>query len=144
MNHLEISLLGPFRVTLDGRPVTRFEADTARALLAYLALHARAPCRRETLAGLLWSDQPEAEARHNLRMALSRLRAAIGDREADPPTLLVTHKTIQFNPEGDYWLDVAVFDGLLAACETHAHPRLEACAPSPSAWVRPWICTRAT
>jgi len=85
MSHLAISLLGTFQVTLDGNPVTRFRADTARALLAYLAMHAGVACRRDLLAGLLWPEQPEATAHQNLRQALSRLRAAIGDREADPP-----------------------------------------------------------
>jgi serine/threonine protein kinase/two-component SAPR family response regulator len=129
MSRLKVSLLGPFRVVLDGEPVTRFEADTARALLAYLALHSRmrAPCRRETLAGLLWPEQPETEARHNLRQALSRLRTAIGDREADPPLLLISRKAIQLNPEGDVEPDVATFDGLIAACEEHAHRDLETC-----------------
>jgi predicted ATPase len=129
MSRLEISLLGPFRVTVDGNPVTRFEADTARALLAYLALCAsrQAPCRRETLAGLLWPEQPEAEARHNLRQALSRVRKAIGDQDAEPPFLLVTRQTIQINSESDTWLDVSAFDGLIAACQGHHHRRLEAC-----------------
>jgi DNA-binding SARP family transcriptional activator len=36
MPRLEISLLGTFQVALDGVPVTRFGADTARAVLAYL------------------------------------------------------------------------------------------------------------
>jgi DNA-binding SARP family transcriptional activator len=67
MNRLDVVLLGPFRVTLDGEPVTRFEANTARALLAYLALHTHAPCRRETLTGLLWPEQSETVARHNPR-----------------------------------------------------------------------------
>jgi predicted ATPase/DNA-binding SARP family transcriptional activator len=127
MDRLEISLLGPLKVTVDGKPVTQFEADTARALLAYLALHADVLCRRETLAGLLWPEQPEAEARHNLRQALSRLRHAIGDRSTNPPFLLITRQTIQLNPEADTWLDVAAFDDLIAACQGHRHRRLEAC-----------------
>jgi DNA-binding SARP family transcriptional activator len=65
MSRLIISLLGPPWVILDGKPA-QFEADTARALLAYLALHAETPQRRETLAGLLWPEQPE-------RAALKRL-----------------------------------------------------------------------
>ncbi|MBN1583028.1 MAG: tetratricopeptide repeat protein [Anaerolineae bacterium] len=131
MNHLKISLLGPFRVTLNNEPVTQFGADSARALLAYLAIHARIACRRETLAGLLWPDQPEAKARHNLRQALNRLRYAIRDRtkdgNADPPFLLTTRQTIQLNPDSDYWLDVAAFDDLLAASETHEHHNLGTC-----------------
>ena len=51
MTRLAISLLGPMRVTLDGTPA-QFEAHSARALLAYLVLHAETPQRRETLAGL--------------------------------------------------------------------------------------------
>ena len=40
MPRLSIDLLGPFQVRLDAKPVTAFEANTARALLAYLACHA--------------------------------------------------------------------------------------------------------
>jgi hypothetical protein len=34
MARLAIRLLGPFQVTLDGQPVTGFESDKVRALLA--------------------------------------------------------------------------------------------------------------
>ena len=34
MTRLEIRLLGPFAVTIDGVPVTDFESDSARGLLA--------------------------------------------------------------------------------------------------------------
>jgi DNA-binding SARP family transcriptional activator len=129
MSHLAISLLGPFQVTLDGKPVTRFRADTARALLAYLAMHAGVACRRDALAGLLWPDQPEPTAHQDLRQALSRLRTAIGDREAARPFLLVTRKTLCVNPEGDYELDVDEFAHLIAACSEHRHPRLQLCGP---------------
>ena len=36
MAHLSLSLLGPFQVTLAGEPVTSFESNKVRALLAYL------------------------------------------------------------------------------------------------------------
>ena len=80
MSCLAISLLGPFQVTRDGEPVTGFQSATARALLAYLAMHARVPSPPETLAGQLWAHPPHPEALGNLRVALSRLRKAIGDR----------------------------------------------------------------
>jgi two-component SAPR family response regulator len=69
MARLVISLLGPFQVTLDGNQVTSFGSDAARALLAYLAMHAGVSPRREVLAGLLWPDRPEVEAQHNLAQA---------------------------------------------------------------------------
>ena len=129
MSRLEISTLGPFRVHLDGRPVTQFRADTVRALLAYLALNVQTPLRRERLAGLLWPDEPEAVARHNLRQVLSLLRTAIGDRQADPPYLHITRQTIQLNAQSALSLDVAAFTDLLSACEQHRHRRIEACRP---------------
>jgi predicted ATPase/DNA-binding SARP family transcriptional activator len=127
MRRLEITLLGSFQVTLDGVPVAHFGADTARALLAHLAMDPHTPHRRETLAGLLWPDQPESEARHNLSQALLRLRAAIGDRDAAPPFLLATRETIQWNPEGDYWLDVSAFEEAVGFARRHAHRRAEDC-----------------
>ena len=85
MAQLEISLLGSIQVTLDGQPVTGFKSNKVRALLAYLAVEAEKPHRRETLAGLFWPERPEREALGNLRYTLSDLRGAIGDRSAKPP-----------------------------------------------------------
>ena len=109
MARLEIFLLGSFHITLDSEPLTNFESDKARALLAYLAVEADRPHRREALAGLLWPDTPEQTARTNLRSALANLRQVLLDHQARPPYLLVTRQTIQLNPEGDYWLDVDAF-----------------------------------
>ena len=110
MAHLSLSLLGPFRVTLDGEPVTRFESTKVRALLAYLAVEADRVHRREVLAGLLGPDWPDRAALGNLRYGLYNLRQAIGDRTAQPPFLLITRHTLQFNPASDHWLDVAAFE----------------------------------
>jgi len=109
MARLSLSLLGPFEVTLDGVPVTAFDSNKVRALLAYLAVEADRPHPREVLAGLLWPDWPDTSARTNLRNALANLRSAIGDREAAPPHLLITRETIQFNRTSDHRLDVAAF-----------------------------------
>jgi len=109
MAHLSLSLLGPFQVTLDGQPVTGFKSNKIRALLAYLAVEADRTHRREVLAGLLWPDWPDRDALSNLRYALSNLRRVIGDRQAEPPFLLVTRDTLQFNTASDCWLDVAAF-----------------------------------
>jgi len=127
MARLCVFLLGPFEATLDGEPIAAFKTDKARALLAYLALEAEHPHRRGRLAGLLWPDQPESEARHNLAQALHRLRTAIGDRTADPPFLTITRQTIGLAPAGDTWLDVAAFRDALSACRAHRHTRIETC-----------------
>jgi DNA-binding SARP family transcriptional activator/predicted ATPase len=129
MARLTIRLLGPFHVTLDGKPITNFESNKVRALLACLAMEPHYPHSREMLAGLLWPDQPEQTARHNLRQALSNLRQALGDRDADPPFLHITRGTVQFNLHSDHQLDVSQFEALVAASEAHAHAHLETCKP---------------
>jgi predicted ATPase/DNA-binding SARP family transcriptional activator/Tfp pilus assembly protein PilF len=115
-------------ITRDGKPLANFATDKARALLAYLAVESDRPHRRDTLAGLLWPDQPQKRARQNLRQALSDLRKVIGDCD-DAPFLLVSREAIQFNADCDHWLDVAAFAGLVKDCDTHRHRRLTACLP---------------
>ena len=48
------------------------------ALLAFMVLERRSHTR-ESLAGLLWGESPEAEARASLRQALKQLREALGE-----------------------------------------------------------------
>ena len=109
MPRLSLHLLGTFQAVLDGQPVKGFDSDRVRALLAYLAVEANRPHRRESLAGLLWPEQPEQTARNNLRYALSNLRRVIGDRVVEPPFLLITRHTLQLNPKGDLRTDVTAF-----------------------------------
>ena len=109
MSTLQIALLGSFQVSLEGQPVTAFESDKVRALLAYLVVEAAQPHRRETLSALLWPEMPETAARSNLRHVLANLRRAIDDYNADPPYLHITRQTIQFNQASQHELDTAVF-----------------------------------
>jgi DNA-binding SARP family transcriptional activator len=110
--HLALALLGPFQATLDGQPVQGLNSDRLRALLAYLAVERGRGHPREALASLLWPERPEREAVSALRHALANLRDALGDPEASSPVLLVSRSSVQLNPAGDYWLDVAEFERL--------------------------------
>lgn len=121
MTRLMVSLLGPLRVTRDGRPAGDFGYEKVRALLAYLLVEADRPHQRAALAALLWPDAPEGAARKSLRNALSTLRQALGDATAQPPFLLITRDTVQVNPAAEYVLDVASFGALLDAAAQHAH-----------------------
>jgi DNA-binding SARP family transcriptional activator len=113
MPRLTLRLLGPVEVALDGEPVTGLAYEKVRALLAYLAVESDRPHHRDTLAVLLWPDQPDAGARKNLRGALATLRRAIDDHNARPPFLHCARDTLQFNRAGDHSLDVAAFAALL-------------------------------
>ncbi|MBN1401553.1 MAG: tetratricopeptide repeat protein [Anaerolineae bacterium] len=114
MARLDIALLGRFAVCLDGRPVTGFRSDKARALLAWLVMDSRRPHRREALAGLLWPDYPERNALRSLSTALANVRQALHDAETDPPWLLIDRQSVQFNLRSDHFLDVAVLHSLPA------------------------------
>lgn len=121
MSRLSLFLLGAFQATLDGEPITAFRSAKARAMLAYLAVEADRPHRREALAALLWPEVPDDVARNNFRHTLSTLRKAIGDRarsgdqdNAENSFLLVTRETVQFNCTSDCWLDVRAFQEMSA------------------------------
>lgn len=119
MPHLALHLLGSFQVTLNQEPLVRFDYDKLRALLAYLALEAQTPQRRDALAGLLWSERPEDAARHSLRQALSHLRRLLREDERTSPLRGVTRETVQLSDSSQVWLDVGLFDSLLDACNNH-------------------------
>lgn len=124
---LAMTMLGTFEVALGERPITTFEYDKVRALLAYLVTEVDRPQRRETLAGLFWPERSEARARQNLSQTLLTLRHAIGDYQASPPFLRITPQTIQFNPASNYQADVTDFLTLLANRRLHPHPPGELC-----------------
>ena len=125
MGRIAVNLLGPFEVCLDGEPVTTFESDKVRALLAYLASEPGQAHRREMLAGLLWPERPDRAARTNLRHVLANLRKAIKDQQADPPSLLITRQTIQFNFENRSKIDILTFTNLVGDGSAHQISQLE-------------------
>lgn len=121
MAHLTLALLGGFQAELDGRPVTGFKSSKVRALLAYLAVEADRPHRRETLAGLLWPERPDRDALNNLRYSLANLRKTLDDRASGTPFLLIDRDTVQFNRASDAWLDVnQLLEPIAAARSAHA------------------------
>ncbi len=103
---LEIRLLGGLHVARHSSPLTSFMSSKVPALLVYLAANRR-PHRREALAGLLWGDLPEADAKNNLRQALSNLRKLAG------PHLHIDRETAAFNSAAPYFLDIETFEAQL-------------------------------
>jgi WD40 repeat protein/DNA-binding SARP family transcriptional activator len=109
MPELKVFLLGGYRVTVDNAPITAFESDKARALLAYLALNGCKAVRRELLACLLWPDLSQSQANHNLRQVLFSLRNTLAVGGAKTDFLLATHQTVQLHPENKIWVDATQF-----------------------------------
>src|ERR671933_400207 len=134
MAHLSVSLPGPPQATYDGQPLAGFESAKVWALFAYLLVEADRPHPREALMALLWPEQPEAVARHNLRQALANLRQVLDDRTHAPPFLHITRASVQFDPAACD-LDVATFTSRLTLATRHPHRDADACAPC-ARWLR--------
>lgn len=123
MDKLTINSFGALQVLCGDQPITEFRTDKTRALLIYLAVEGNKSHSRETLAGLLWSDQSSENALHNLRQAISFLRKILGDRQESEPLLLLDRDTVQINPNKPIVLDVAVFNHALQTAYRHYNHR---------------------
>lgn len=131
MAKLKILLLGSFQVIHDGESPTNFATDKVRALLAYLAVEAGRPHRREALMGMLWPEYSQDKARQSLRQALSKLRQTLNDnrKSEEEAFLLIGRETLRFNPQSAYWMDVAEFVSLSETCKEHRHRGQALCLP---------------
>ena len=115
MARLKLFVLGPPRLERD-RQAVELNLRRALALLVYLAMTGR-PQGRDVLAGLLWPEVDDREARGRLRRTLHRLAEALGD-----DLLLAEGSTLRLAPGADLWLDARAFDeyvttGLAAAAD---------------------------
>ena len=70
---MEVGLLGPLEVRVDGRPV-EVGVGKRRSLLALLALHANEVLPADRLIEELWGEQPPSTAAKGLQVQVSHLR----------------------------------------------------------------------
>jgi len=101
----EIQLLGPFGARKSSGELVDFSHRKVRALLTYLAVQYERPQTREHLASVLWARTGEERARHNLRQALSKLRAL------SPELVITSDDRITLNPKACD-IDVMAFQEL--------------------------------
>ncbi|HVO05022.1 MAG TPA: BTAD domain-containing putative transcriptional regulator [Candidatus Cybelea sp.] len=106
-----LRLLGPFSLESGGGAIA-VPATRARALLGFLACHPGRPQGRERLAGLLWGDRGEDQARQSLRQSLTALRELIGD------AIVADRSTVTLGPACSS--DVAAFEVLVATSDPGA------------------------
>ncbi|RPI32077.1 MAG: hypothetical protein EHM70_09865 [Chloroflexota bacterium] len=100
---LEVRLLGQFEVLHGGKRIA-ITTRHAQSLFAYLILNAGKTFRREKLAGLLWPDSSEENARGNLRHELWRLRKSL--EAGGEGYFIINDLGIAFNPESSFSFDV--------------------------------------
>jgi TolB-like protein/DNA-binding SARP family transcriptional activator len=80
---IEVRLLGSPAVLSAGEPLA-IPSRKATALLAYLAMRPDEPISRDHLAGLLWGESSNEQARANLRQALTQVRRVFRGCGLDP------------------------------------------------------------
>jgi DNA-binding SARP family transcriptional activator/tetratricopeptide (TPR) repeat protein len=124
MNRLDLALLGPPEVRLNGHPLT-FSTRKALALLLYLAVEGgRQP--REKITDLYWPESDAEHGRAALRRTLVLLRQGLpqaGDY------LIAEREYLGLNPTSDFTLDLRVLDAALrAGPQPGAFPQLQAAA----------------
>src|SRR5215470_16066161 len=82
MDSWSLTLLGGFGLRLAEGATADLPAQKDRALLAILAMAAGDGQSRERVAGLLWSEHGDRQARDSLKQALVRLRRCLGGGDA--------------------------------------------------------------
>lgn len=105
-SELQLALLGNISLTLGDTDLATKLLSKSQALLCYLAVSGATHTRQE-LAGLLWSDMDESDARRNLRVNLTMMRPLL------EPYLIATRQTLSFDRQQPYWLDVETFESYL-------------------------------
>ncbi len=104
---LHVQLFGSFQALDDDMPVAALQSERILAVLAYLLLNRHAPISRQQLAFTFWPDTTDAQARHNLRTLLTRLRDALPHADQ---FLAIEAQTIQWRSDAPCTVDVAEFE----------------------------------
>ena len=109
---LNVRLFGRFRVWHGDQLLGGFDGAKVQELFCYLLLNRARPQPRESLAGLLWGDNPTAQARKYLRQTLWQLQTALEapDTEGGAPVLQAGADWVELKAAPHLWLDVAAFE----------------------------------
>jgi TolB-like protein len=110
MAGLEVTLFGSFEIRLADGAARELPGQKDRGLLAVLALPPGATHSRDKLAGLLWSDRGDRQARDSLKHALTRLRKGLASADATP--IIADRQSVRLDPAA-ISIDVVVFERLL-------------------------------
>jgi DNA-binding SARP family transcriptional activator len=112
---IEIHLLGPFRVRVDGAAVE--EQTWARRkptlLVKLLALQPHHQLHREQVTELLWPEQESESANNNLHKAIHMARRALEpdlDSAAGSHFILTRGQQIVLSAPGKLWVDAEAFE----------------------------------
>ncbi len=135
MTQFRLAVLGSPQLTRDEQ-VLQFSTRKELALVIYLALERRSQPRQH-LARLLWPESEEQQARTSLRVALQRLRDALGEpssREESFASLLsLQGNGLALNPAVAFEVDVEQLQAAWLRTQQMPHARLMSSSASSEA-----------
>jgi TolB-like protein/Tfp pilus assembly protein PilF len=111
MTSLQLVLLGGFHASAAGQQIG-VPGRKERGLLAFLAIPAGESRSRDKLAGLLWSDRGDSQARESLKQAIFKLRRSLDCLQPSP--LLADREFVVLHGEA-VTVDVSEFEQLMGA-----------------------------
>lgn len=111
---IQISLLGSLHVLFNHVPVDGLRGQRVRSIFTYLILHAETAVSRSELAGILWPNISESQARTNLRRELHSLKHV---HQAIDACITSSKHTVTWHMPPDYTCDIEQFERL---CQTFA------------------------
>jgi DNA-binding SARP family transcriptional activator len=114
-------LLGGFRITIHGRPVTNWRAGRSRALVQYLLLHRGRAVSRDTLREALWPHLPPSAGVTSVKAAVHGARRALDGAAGRPAPVQICSVDGGYLLRADHLrIDVATFDEWITAANRAA------------------------
>jgi len=115
ISRLEIHLLGPFRIAVDGEPVEerRWARRKPKLLVKLLALQPHHQLHREQVIELLWPELDSESAGANLYKTVHLARRALepeSDARAGSSFILTQDQQVTLRAPGELWIDLEAFE----------------------------------
>lgn len=118
---IEVRLLGPFEVTVDGSSVPLRAGGKPVAVLKFMASIGDQPIARDVILEALWPDVPAGAAGNRLRAAMHALRRMFDEDDATGAVEVLEYELGQYRlfPGATLATDVARFEAAAEAGRRH-------------------------
>jgi len=124
---MKLYLLGTFQAFRGDGEALVFRSGRERALLAYLAIEADHPHRRDSIGALFWPQVGEKQARNNLRVTLHRLRQALEQEEDAAGYLQASRNELKIVSDNSFFVDAKALMDAVERTNRHEHPARKTC-----------------
>ncbi|MEM8860970.1 MAG: hypothetical protein AAGD96_21820, partial [Chloroflexota bacterium] len=122
---LNISLFGSLQLQHSTRGGIKENRRKVQALLIWLLLEDNQAHSREQLIALLWPEMSRKDGLSNLRVALSRVKKHLADKDA----LEAKRSEVTLHQSPHHTIDVRMFESLVEQVDRHQHVNLPECKP---------------